>query len=81
MYFQISLYLAIICSFILPHSQHCCCCQIYISFNINNNMGTCQDIGSNRQGIWKHDGEVHKQKTGSSKESALALFLEASNDF
>ena len=36
----------------------------------------------NKQRIWKHDGEVYTQKTGSSKESALALFLEAkSNDF
>ena len=39
-------------------------------------------ISFNKQGIWKHDRKVHTQKTGSSKESALALFLEAkSNDF
>lgn len=45
-------------------------------------MDTCHDISFNKQGIWQHDGEVHTQKTGSSKESALALFLEAkSNDF
>ena len=52
------------------------------SFNINNNMDTCHDISFNKKGIWKHDGDVHTQETGSSKESALALFLEAkSNDF
>ena len=55
---------------------------VNFSFNINNDMDTCYDISFNKQGNWKHDREVHTQKTGSSKESALALFLEAkSNDF
>ena len=45
-------------------------------------MDTCHDISFNKQGIWKHDGDVRTQKTSSSKKSALALFLEAkSNDF
>ena len=45
-------------------------------------MDTCHDISFNKQGIWKYDGDVHTQETGSSKEFALALFLEAkSNDF
>ena len=53
---------------------------LILAFNINNNMDTCHDISFNKQGIWKHDGEVHTQKTGSSKESALALFLEAKSN-
>ena len=45
-------------------------------------MDTCHDISFNKQGIWEHDSDVRTQKTSSSKESALALFLEAkSNDF
>ena len=55
---------------------------VNFGFNIDNNTGTCHDIGSNKQVIWKHDGTVHTQRTSSSKESVLALFLEAkSNDF